>query len=150
MIRNNTTIEFSKIHYLNELSKSVKTISLEELYQVWEKEKEKNIEIFKSIENVSKSLKGDCDDFTTLVINDLKNRKVKNITVFYFINKNNYAYHVAGGIIENEIITIYDIYKSKNIIKTTAKEIRKIYPKAVKIIIFKISEEKIKKIVQGE
>ena len=155
MIRNNTTIEFSKIHYLNELSKNFQEIEMNDLFEKWIKEQEKNIEIFKSVENVSKSLTGDCDDFTTLVLNNLYRKNKKGICVFYFINKNNYAYHVAGGTAtKNEnnqvIFEIYDIYKSNKKITVKKEDLKNIYPKASKVILFKIDSDKIKKIVQGE
>ena len=145
---NQNAIEYYKIHLLinannKDYLKDLKHKSINEVFQKWNKEYEIGQEIFKSIATTDKTLKGDCDDFTTIITYILKNVFKKSDVLALFFIKNNACYHVAPGYIENGKLHIIDVYKFKKAVNSfdiNSKDVFKFYFKASEIKQFKITD----------
>ena len=112
----------------------LKNISYSEIIQKWSKQKEKG-ERFKTIENLL-NLSGDCDDFVTLLSHKAL-KENKEVKILLFVGQNNFAYHTAILIVENQKKYLIDVWKigKKTKLVNYENELYKYYVKAKKILI---------------
>lgn len=132
-IKNISSILYHISHVKIQLLKAIDTKkTIFELFQDFKKVKELT-ENYQNIEKLKETLSGDCDDFSLLIANKLNLLK-KNFALLYFVNDNNFCYHVACcELLGNNEIILHDVYKLEKSFKMQERDLYKLYTKAKNI-----------------